>query len=181
MIGTVTKDQSYRFTNIMVRIFKGNKFISTSKTDSNITSIDNICDVNNTNNIDFPQDIAGANGGSYGRVVKILGIDPTTQYLGCFKCSGRIQEDEEEGHCTKCHLLQCIENCHQNVTTQMTIQGSDGAPLRLRAFTKVIYHIVEKEQPQPITPKMILKARAFNLRHLNGVIKSISRDTTGTP
>ena len=70
MIGTVSKDQSYRFTNMMVRIFKGNKYISTSKTDSNITSIDNICNVNNTNNIDNVQDIAGANGGSDGRLVR---------------------------------------------------------------------------------------------------------------
>ena len=112
--------------------------------------------------------------------MKILGIDPITQYLGCLKCSGRIQEDEEDseiGHCTKCHLLQCIENCYQNVTAQITIQGSDGIPLRLRAFTKVIYHIVEKEQLHLITPKMILKARAFNFLHLNGVISPF----LGTP
>ena len=144
---------------MMIRIFKGNNFISTSKTDSNITSINNICDVNNINNIDFPQDIAGANGGSDGRVVKgvkILGIDPIMQYLGCFKCSGRIQEDEDDsdpGHCTKCHLLQCIENWHQNVTAQMTIQGSNGVPLRLRAFTKVIYHMLRRNNHSPSHPR----------------------------
>ena len=178
-IGKVTKDQSYRFTNMMVRIFKGNKFISTSKTDSDITSIDNITNVDNTEDIDFPEEIPGTSGGFAGRM--IIGIEPINEYLGCIKCSGKVQEDENDedlGQCTKCHLLQIVENCRRNVSVQMTIQGTDGVPLRLRAFTKVIYNIVQKEQPHLITPKMILKAPAFNMRHLNGVIHFISRDVT---
>ena len=84
-----------------------------------------------------------------------LGIDPITQYRGCMKCSGRVEEDEEDreiGQCTKCNLIQHMENANVNITVQMTVKGSDGIPLRLRAFTKVVYHIAQKEQPLPITP-----------------------------
>ena len=45
MIGQVAEGLSYRFTGMMVRMFKGKKFLSMSKTESNIEVISDIGEV----------------------------------------------------------------------------------------------------------------------------------------
>ena len=94
MIGQVEKDKSYRFNKMMVRLFKGKKFLSTSKTDSDIEPIDEISD-----EAQLKEEVGGSEG--LGRLVKgvrIIGIDRMTQYKGCIKCSGRIEKcaDDDE-------------------------------------------------------------------------------------
>lgn len=181
MIGQVVEGQSYRFQKMMVRMFKGKKVLSTSKTDSAIEEIDDVGEVETSDDIELEDEVGGS-GGSGGRLVKgvkIVGIDRMMQYRVCMKCSGRVEEDREDGEigeCTKCKMVQCVEDCKQNISVQLTVKGSDGVPLTLRAFSKVLYDITEKKEPQIITPKMLLKARGFNLRHLNGLVQSITRD-----
>ena len=180
MIGQVEKDKSYRFKKMMVRLFKGKKFLSTSKTDSDIEPIDDVGEVEISDEAQLKEEVGGSEGS--GRLVKgvrIIGIDRMTQYKGCVKCSGRIEEcadDDELGECTRCHMIQCLDVCKQNISAQLTMKGSDGIPLTLRVFNKVLFNIVQKQQPLDITPKMLLKAPTFHLRHLNGVVQSVTRD-----
>ena len=90
MIGQVAEGLSYRFTGMMVRMFKGKKFLSTSKTESNIEVISDIGEVE----VDDDLEVEGgesSNGGLRRLVkgVKVVGVDRFTQYSGCFKCSSK--------------------------------------------------------------------------------------------
>ena len=110
----------------------------------------------------------GGSGGS-GRLVKgvrIVGIHKMTQYKGCMKCSGRTDDcadDDELGECTKCNMIQYLDECKCNISAQLTMKGSGGMLLILRALNKVLFNIVQLEQHQNITPRMILKPPIFNL------------------
>lgn len=67
MIGQVEKDKSYQF-KIMVQMFKGKKFLPTSKTESAIEQVDNVGEVELSHGLHLEEEV-GWSGGS-GRLVK---------------------------------------------------------------------------------------------------------------
>lgn len=155
-------------------MFKGKRFLSTRKTESATeqVDVDNIAGVKLSNGVQLEE--VGGSGGS-GRLVKgvrIVGIDQMTQYKGCMKCSGCTDDcadDNELGECTRYNnMIQYLDDCKHNISAQLTMKGSNGVPLLLRAFNKVLFNIVQLEQQQNITPRMLLKTHIFNLRHING-------------
>lgn len=182
MIGKVKKERSYRFSKMMVRAFKGKKFLSTSKTGSEVEEIDDIGEVE----VDDEQEVEGEErekNGPGGQIkgVKIVGVERFFQYNGCFKCSGRVEEDKDDadfGECAKCKMYQCLEGCKHNISVQLTLKSEDGSIVTLRAFDKVLCDITKTTDSKDVNMKVLLKAEVFNIRHFNGIIQSINRSTT---
>ena len=116
--------QSYRFIKMMVRMFKGKKFLSTSKIDSEVEEIYDIGEVE----VDDDRDEVEEEESGSGRLtkgVRIIAVDRIMQYNGCLKCSARVEEDEEDaefGECTKCKMFQCLDDCKHNLSTQLTLK-----------------------------------------------------------
>ena len=89
-------------------MFKGKRFLSTSKTESATVQVDldDVAEVKLSDDVQLKE--VGGSGGP-GRLVKgvrIVGIDQMTQYKGCMKCLGCTEDcanDDELGECTKCN------------------------------------------------------------------------------
>ena len=104
-----------------------------------------------------------------------MGVDRFTQYSGCFKCSAKVEvdeDDEEVGECTKCKVIQCMDDTKRSISAQLMVKV-DGSIMNLRAFNKVIYDITKMRESENITPNMLIKAQPFNIYHLNGIIQSV--------
>lgn len=177
VIGKVVKGKSYRFIGMMVREFKGRKFLSTSKTDSKVEEIGDIGEVE----VDEEEVEEGGSRALAKLVngVRVVGVDRLTLYKGCLKCSSKVEvdiDDEEVGECVKCKLIQSMDDCKCSISAQMTVKLSNGFLMTLRAFDRVVLDIVEEESGN-VTAKMLIKAKSFSMYHRNGIMQSISRDT----
>lgn len=182
IIGKVKKEQSYRFSKMMVRVFKGKKFLSTSKTGSEVEEIDDIGEVEVYDEKEEEEEEREKSGpGGLIKGVKIVGVERFLQYNGCLKCSGRVEEDKEDadfGECAKCKMYQCLEDCKHNISVQLALKSQDGSIVTLRAFNKVLCDITKTTESKNVNVKVLLKAEVFNIRHFNGIIQSINRSTT---
>lgn len=110
--------------------------------------------------------------------VKVVGVNHFSQYKGCVNCSSKVEEDYEDcelGKCTNCKMVQCMKATKCDVSAQLLLKCSDGSVFNLRAFNKMILIIANAKDDKCITPKTLLKAHAFNIHYVNGIIQSISR------
>ena len=48
------------------------------------------------------------------------------------------EDDEEVGECTKCKVIQCMDDTKRSISAQLMVKV-DGSIMNLRAFNKVIY------------------------------------------
>jgi hypothetical protein len=173
-IGTMQLNQSYHLKNVTVREFRDKKFLSTSKYGTTINTIEDIGDVY-TGNPENPQTDGDLRHLSN---IKIIGVRNFSTYSACFKCGGKVnidEDDEETGECVKCTMVQCISECRKNATALLTLKTGVGESTMLRAFDKVLLDIAEKPDVDNITPKILLKAKPFEIHFQDGIIRSISR------
>ena len=108
----------------------------------------------------------------------MVGVDRFTHYSGCLKCSARIKvdvDDKEVGECTKCKMIQCMDDCKCSISAQLAVKTNDSI-MTLRAFDEVVYNIAQKRSSENVSAKMLVKAKPFATYHRNGIIQSISCD-----
>ena len=79
------------------------------------------------------------------------------------------EEDEEIGECTKCKMIQGIENCKQSIMVQLTVKAN-GSIMTLRAFDKIVLDRTHKSED--VTAKMLVKAKPFLMYPRNGITVS---------
>ena len=46
-------------------------------------------------------------------------------------------DDEEVGECTKCKMIQCMDNCRRSISAQLTVKTTDSV-MTLRAFDEIV-------------------------------------------
>ena len=178
VIGKVAEGKSYRFTGMMVREFKGKKFLSTSKSDSKVEEIADIGEVE----VDEEEEVEEGGSGGLEKLVngvRVVGVDRLTLYNGCLKCSSKVEvdvDDEEVGECIKCKMIQSMDDCKRSILAQMTVKLPNCFLMTLRAFDRVVLDIIQDES-ENVTAKMLIKAKSFSMYHRNGIMQSISRDT----
>ena len=174
-IGKVVEGKSYRFTAMMVREFKGKKFLSTSKVDSIISEIEDIGEIildEEESEIDDDELIKVHN-------VKVIGVNRLTVYTACIKCNSKVEvdiDDEEVGECTKCKVIQSVEECKQNISALLIFKASDGSVMSLQVYDQALLDIIEKHDCTAVTAKMLIKAKTFSMQHRNGRVQSIWRN-----
>lgn len=173
-IGQVQTGCSYKLTGVMVREYRGNKFLSTSKEGSIIEEIDDIGDVveveddaTSSSNIRMPS--------KWMKDARVIGVNYLDKYYRCVKCRGKVNSegDEEFGQCSKCHMTQCLLGLEMDVSVQLIIKSVNGS-VTLRAFGKVIKDIVEKPSTE-VTERELLKAKKFDAVYSEGIVQSIVR------
>ena len=111
----------------MVREFRGEKYLSTKKENSSIEAIEDRGDVEKLE----PDEMNGAShsGCKEFEDVCVVAVEQLDNYKGCMKCGSKVVvdlEDEELGMCSKCELLQCIEDCKTVLTAQIMINNKVG-------------------------------------------------------
>ena len=123
-IGKMTADLSYRLSGMMVREFRGKKFLSTSKEYSQIEEIKDIGDVEDEGS---DEDIDQGHTAQLddARVVGILHLN-MYKFTGCLRCSAKVLPDKDNaelGHCMKCSMMQCLDASTVEFSAQLVVQG----------------------------------------------------------
>ena len=92
VIGLVVEGKCYRFAGMMVREFKGRKFLSTSKTESKVEEIPDIGQVEIPEKEEVQEEESSSGGlAKLVKEVRVVGVDRLTHYSGCLKCSARVE------------------------------------------------------------------------------------------
>lgn len=175
-IGKLEVGESYRLIGAMVKMYKDRKFLSTAMENSSFEGIPDIGDVckatgKETMTVDVASPLR-----SRVRNVRVMGVLHFETYSGCLKCKAKIVPDENDpelGCCPKCKMIQCIETTCGGLSVQLMVKG-DGEKLTLRAFGKVVEEIAQKAAGE-VTMGSLLKCKAFNMVHMDGIIQSVSR------
>lgn len=171
-IGSMEEGGSYKMTGMMVREFRGEKFLSTSKQNSMIERIADIGDVEEETEDESTHGTPSSQI-SGGRIVGVLQLD---HYRSCLKCTAKVLQDRDDpeiGSCLKCQMMQAFEECGIQLSTQVMIRGDNGT-WTLRAFGKVVEDIAQ-QPASTITERMLVKAKSFNVTYRDGIIQAISR------
>ena len=94
--------------------------------------------------------------------VRVAGVQ-LDSYSGCIKCTAKVvadPNDSELGNCVKCHTMQLMEDCNEELSGQVLIRVASGH-LSLRAFSKTLQDIAQKAGVD-VTPAALLKANLFH-------------------
>ena len=185
-IGKVEEDECYCMHGMMVREFRGKKFLSTSKEECIIKKIDDIGSVEeNSENEDDGgltnsenEDDGGLTMGMRKENVRVIGVDRIDRYDSCLKCGGRVRVDEEDDafcECEKCEMFQDKKECKKMITALLTLKSKNGERLYMRAFEQVLKDITGKSSSEEVTAKELIKAKQFNVVCRDGVMTSITR------
>lgn len=175
-IGKIQKDPSYTLSGMMVRDVRGKKYLPTSKQNSQIAEIDDI-GVIEVHEDDEEQEGA-ASSWQHWDDVRVIGVDKFESYAACLKCTGRVVADGEDhdlGECTKCQMIQSIDDCNRIITALLMLKSVHGERVALWAFGPPIFDIAERSTLPDITARLLIKAKAFAMSHSDGVIRSVSR------
>ena len=108
--------------------------------------------------------------------VRVAAVEALTSYSGCMKCKAKVVPDVEDGvigSCGYCGLMQCMEECDSELTAHVIVKGGNGRWM-LRAFGKVVEDIAEK-WGGGVTKVALLKARPFDMKIRDGIIKGVQR------
>lgn len=147
----------------MVREFREEKYLSTSKDISKITKIDDIDNVvvcEHTSRFDD---------------ATVIGVLKLEKCIRCLNCSAKVSENDVTfGSCTnpKCKMVQSLNLCRHDLSTKIMVNTATSY-FTLQAFGKVVSDIAGKNED--IQPEDLLKAAPFSLTHRNGLIISATR------
>lgn len=175
-IGKVKESKSYRLSGMMVREFRGRKFLSTSKENSTIELTSDIGEVAEESGEESSTTDAAGPSQCRVRDVRVVGVMHLDRYRGCLKCKTKLVPDDDDpdlANCPKCNMLQCLDAGRQGLSAQFLVE-SGGEKLPLRAFGKVVEDIAQKPADE-VTMGSLLKAKSFTMVHMDGIIQSISR------
>ena len=97
------------------------------------------------------------------RDVQVVGVMQLNKYVCCINCNTKITPDAEEsdlGHCSKCDMTQCIDNCSNGITTKFIY------------FACIWKNDIADKPANEMTNTTLLQAKPFKMIHM---IQSVSR------
>ena len=175
-IGKIQAGKSYELNGMVVREFRGRKFLSTSKDKSDIIAVDDIGEITEETEDDDSATNMTHPSYSWIRNVLVVGVMNLDKYICCINCNTKLVPDAEEpdlGHCSKCQMIQCLDSGSKGIMAKLML-ASGPQKYTLRAFRKVIENIADKPADD-ISITVLLKAQPFKMIHVDGIIQSVSR------
>ena len=113
-VGKFKKHQCYRLSNLLLREFRGEKYITTRKGG---TTIEDIPDITNVANEEYPETDDPS--------VKVIAVESVSSFKSCIKCKCRIMklEDEDEvAQRTKCNTVQFMAETKFLLAANFTVK-----------------------------------------------------------
>ena len=131
-VNTLEVDKSYSFEKMTVKSYRNEKQLSKPKDGATITLIPDILNVVED---DLPLDYITLHG-----VQVVVGIQNLLCYPTCFSCSAKVNAlmKKKNTCCSKCGIIQPMQNCKQQLATKLYIQSGDKF-LSLSAFGHYFY------------------------------------------
>jgi len=154
-IGKMEVGCSYKLSDVMVREFRGQKFLSTSKKGTTIQKVEPLeCVVEG--NITLPSTPKFESA----KNVKVMGVSSLMTYSSCLKCRGKVTFDDDVGECSKCGLVQCGESGKESSMGVLILSSAEGDfKKELRAYDQVLFCIagLNKDESEKLTRLQALK------------------------
>ena len=163
-IGKLTQDESYKFTNLVVRTYNREKYLSLPREGASIQKIEDIGDVDENETEDTATTV-------YGAQVLSASLD---KYCVCLSCKKKVMPTTEHlGRCTSCSALQRLDKCTTQMSAKLVLSsGTDY--LTLLCFGSNLSDIV---QEKAITEANLIEAPPFTLTYDINVITRVRRST----
>lgn len=134
-VGMVCEGSSYRFINVKVKEYDGERYLSTNES-SEINKIDDI--IGEMSSEMLPSDHIAIQG-------EISAVKSVFKYKQCTSqtCLGRVKPvADKKGECTKCGRIVKLSLCTHSVCAKFTIQDQQSESHDVTAFNKVIDDII---------------------------------------
>ena len=162
-IGQLTEGNSYRFTDIVVRMYQQEKYLSVPKDSATITEIEDIGEVAED---DLPEQFVTVYD------CQVIGVKSLDSFAACLDCKCKVEPSTSNiGVCTKCNMQQRIDICQTQLSAKLYISsGTDY--LTLHAFGT---NVTDITQEAAVTVDSLMTAPPFTLTHENNIITSIRR------
>ena len=166
-IGKVVAGKSYNLTALVVREFRGRKFLSMSKDKLDILATEDITEVADETESNNSATNTATPSYSWVRNCSVIGVMTFDKYKCCINCNTKRAPDPEDpdvGHCSKCQMIQCLDTSKGLMAKLMLASG--GTKYTLCAFGKVVETIADTSSDQ-VNISTILKAKPFKMIHVN--------------
>ena len=116
----------YCIHGLIVRSFKGKKYLSVPKEDFQFEEIDDIGAVND----------AQLEQSHLLRNVAVQGVKYFDSYSGCYACKGKVVKTPGSmlGKCNRCNTLQRLDSCSQQITAKLELYSHDNQQSKVLLF-----------------------------------------------
>ena len=169
-IGKIDVNKSYDIKNALVKSFNGSISLSSLRSETEITLVDDI----DTCSVNFEPDqsvvtVADA---------EVAGVMNITSYINCISCKNKVDPVSDKiGVCSNCSISQRLDKCTQHSSAKLLIaKGSD--MYELVAFLPIIKLIIQDDtvsfDDTDVTTRLLL-SDPFIMTFDRNVIKTIYR------
>ena len=164
-VGRLKKYQCYHVSNLLIREFRGEKYITTRKEG---TKIEDISDMANVTNEEYPEPDDPS--------VKIIGVESVSSFKSCINCKCRVikmEGEDEIAQCTKCNTVQFMAETKYLLSANFTLKTTSEEKIHVPAYGNILLDICENKDCTDITSTSLLKAKPFIVHAVDGTIHSI--------
>lgn len=163
-VDSIEEGKSYRFEDVGVRKFGGNKYLSYARTSSK----EEVAELEEVNE----DEVVGEESEDWGHVVtaEISSVISTAEYLSCKMCKSKaLSEDGLIAECTKCSCMMKISCCGQSKSAKFIVKEESGRETTLSVFEPVLSRIVDGVDGRNLSTKLLKappKLYRFNDRNV---------------
>ena len=178
-VNSMDEDISYSLQNVVVRQYRGKKYLSLGKTGSTIEEIKDIGEV-----VDYNIDSDIEDAGRELRNATIIGVVSLTSYVSCLGCKARVESTSPPlGRCTKCSMMQRMDKCNEQLSAKVVIEQQVRTDFQhnttYSVFGNLLYRMCLVSTAGEVTQEALLSAPPFHTvtYNANNVITGITRGT----
>ena len=168
--GLLAVDKCYKLCGLIVRTYKGKKYLSVPRDGFQVSDIDDIGVVENN----IPEEEKVTETQITG--VCVAGVKYLEKFDGCYSCPGKVMPESEAsckvGKCDRCGVMQRLDKCKEHSSARLDLMSKTDVR-SVMAFTQVLEEICHGS---PSVEKL-LASEDFNATVSDkDVILSISRN-----
>lgn len=163
-VDLLVEGASYKMSGLMVRVYRGKKYLSIPRENFEVVSIDDIGCVEECESED--EEKREMKGGV------VVGVKFFDVYSGCYACKGKVQPMSDVlAECTRCGMTQRLSRCNELASAKVDIE-TQGVIKSLSVFSPRIEEICQGEGSK----LALLSSEPFDLTYSeNNIILSVSR------
>ena len=126
-VDTLTQNQSYHLSNMVVREYQNQKYLSMARIGTTIEPIDDIGDV-----VPLSDDPNNSFEITDATLVGVIQLD---SYQACMNCKARVETvNPPIGNCSKCSMLQRIDKCAKQLSAKLLFDSAGSNIRKALAF-----------------------------------------------